>query len=201
MPMCFRLFTYSFILQTHWCTKVHRTRFPHYKQLTTKGEDMQTATDLFCKAPQQRSMVDSGLVSMLISWLGDSWQTWIVFIGTLRSEGTPVLPNFRTGSEQFYPLPRVQVEMDILLWISVLEGRLFLVHSFTKDAAIGGPQLTSYEGRSQVQLLAQGFILSPHIGVKAPSTLLLTLLKVHLLIYCSGIVFSSWSDSRDFPSF
>lgn len=76
-----------------------------------------------------------------------------------------MLPNFKTGSEHFYPLLRTQVEMDKLLYTSVM-GRLFLIYYFTKGAAIGGSWLTIYEVRSQVQLLAQGFILSPHIGVK-----------------------------------
>lgn len=96
-----------------------------------------------------------------------------------------MLSNFRTISKHFHPLPRAQAKTDKLLCISVLVGRLFLVHSFHKGASTGGSSLTRYGGRFQVELLAHSSILSAHIGVKTPSILFLILLKVQL--YCSEL--------------
>lgn len=58
---------------------------------------------------------------------------------TLRSKGPPVLSNFRKRPEHLYHLLRAQAGMDQLLWISVLLGRPFLIHSFTEIRPLEGP--------------------------------------------------------------
>lgn len=179
MPTCFHLFTYSFIPQAHWCTQVHKcflecVHIP--RSLLLREKTCKQPRICFWEAPQQRAITDSVLDFMLIPWLGDSWKTWAAYVWTQRGKGPPVLSNFRKRPEHLYPLPRAQAEMDKLLQISVLVGRCFLVHPFTEGAAIEWSWQTRYGGRSQLQLLAQNLLLSPHVGVKTPSILILTLL-------------------------
>lgn len=88
--------------------------------------------------------------------------------------------------------------MEKLLYISVL-GRLFMIYSFTNGVAIGGSWLTRYEVKSQVQLFAQGFILSPHIGVQTPVFEPVKSSTPSILL--GNYVFSSLSNSGKFPYF
>lgn len=66
--MCFYLFTYSFIVKIHQCTKATGSGSHFQRMLPTKRFNMETEPQVcFREVPQQRDIADSGLV-MLIPW-------------------------------------------------------------------------------------------------------------------------------------
>lgn len=89
----------------------------------------------------------------------------------------------------FIPYPEPRLRQKNTFCCSVLAARLLWVCLLLPQGCNHWKVLaTKYGGRAQVQCLAQGFIPSPYGGVKAPNILFLTLLKVQLLVYCSGIM-------------